>query len=248
MYSLKDIDNKYTNETILLNFNKKYKFNLNIVKDFKGFYNDLIFILQNNNNMHLLKNFVYTDELYLLFHCYNLFFYYLVKKKINICTNGFIFFNKFVNIQLIDFLNKEYNVFFKIIKLLLKYRYKKKIIYHFRYVNIDFISMKVTNNNTYKIFKYLLKNNLINIKKEDIEKFNYYKQINNSYYFKKFLIYLKIDIKQHDKTKKNINILLLTQKSLKKKKLFDTTVKITYVSQISDFYKKNNYFRNIKYY
>ena len=248
MYYFKDLDIKYNNETILLNFNKKYKFNLNIVKNFKGFYTDLIFILKNNSDMRLLKNFIYTDELYLLFHCYNLFFYYLVKKKINICTNGFIFYNKFVNIQLIDFLNKEYSIFLKIIKLLIKYRYKKKIKYHFRYVNIDFISMKITNIDTYKIFKFLLKNNLIDIKKEDIEKFNYYKQNNNNYYFKKFLIYLKIDIRKHNKTKKNINFLLLTQKSLKKKKLFDTTKKITFVSQISDFYKKNNYFKNIKYF
>ena len=248
MYSIKDLDIKYMNEAILLNFNKNFKFNLNSVKDFKGFYGDLIFLLKHNSDMRLLKYYIYTDELYILFHCYHLFFYYIVKKKINICTSGFVIFNKFVNIQLIDFLNTEYSFFLKIIKLLIKYRYKKKIKYHLRYVNIDFISMKVTNNNTYKIIKYMLKYDLIIIKKEDIDNFNYYKQNNNSYYFKKILIYLKIDIKQHDSIKKKINILLLTRKSLKNKKLFDTTLKIKYISSISDFYKKSNYFKNIKYF
>ena len=40
---------------------------------------------------------------------------------------------------------------------------------------------------------------------------------------------------------------LLTQKSLKNKKLFDTKTKTKYVSIISNFYKTNNYYKNIKY-
>ena len=44
MYSNKDLDIKYINETILLNFNKKFKFNLNIVKNFGGLYGDLVFL------------------------------------------------------------------------------------------------------------------------------------------------------------------------------------------------------------
>ena len=145
MYSNKDLDIKYINETILLNFNKKFKFNLNIVKNFGGLYGDLVFLLKNNTNINILKKYSCIDELYLLFHCYHIFFYYIVKKKIKLCMNGFIFFNRIVNIELIDFFNKEYNIFLKLIKLLIKYRYKKKIKNHLRYVNIAFISIKVIN-------------------------------------------------------------------------------------------------------
>ena len=93
----------------------------------------------------------------------------------------------------------------------------------------------------------MLKLNLIKINEKDIENFNYYKQYNNNKYFKKILKYLNIDIKKHDKTKKRGNITLLTQKSLKNKKLFDTKTKTKYVSIISNFYKTNNYYKNIKY-
>ena len=57
MYSNKDLDIKYINETILLNFNKKFKFNLNIVKNFGGLYGDLVFLLKNNTNINILKKY-----------------------------------------------------------------------------------------------------------------------------------------------------------------------------------------------
>ena len=249
MYSNKDLDIKYTNENILLNFDKKskIKFNLNIIKNlnFGNFYNNLILLLKKNNTINLIKNYKYHDELYLYFNCYYIFYYYIVKKYIIMVKNGFYFNYKFEGIHLIDFFIGDNHNFIKIIKLLLKYRCKQKIKYHFRYVNLDYMSIKVIDINSYKIIKYLLKYKLINIKKKHIEQFNYYKQNNNSYYFRKILKYLKIDITKNDKIQKKPFYLLLTKKSLKIKKLFDKIPNFNF-TPIS-FYKKNIYYKNIKF-
>ena len=247
MYNNTDLDLKYTNETILINFNKKCKFNLNIVKNFKGFYNDLILLMKNNNNIEIIKNYTFSDELYTYFKCYHILNYYIIKKKIVLVKNGFIFNGKFENIQLIDFFMKEYKDFIKIIKLLLKYRYKNKIIYQLRHVNIDFISMKVINNDTYKTVKFLLKNKLIFVNRDNVKKVNYYKQNNTNYYFKKILKYINIDIQYNKKVK--MNNILITQKSLKNKKKFDKMPKVIWFNNsiVFNFYKKNNYFKNVKY-
>jgi hypothetical protein len=247
MYFNNDIDTKYSNEMLLINFNKKYTFNLNIVKNFKGIYNDLIFLLKNNNDFNLIKKYKYINEIYLLFYCYDIFFYYIVKKNIQLCMNGFIINNKFQDIQLIDFIIGPYKHFIKIIKLLILYRYIKIIKYHLRYVNLEFISINVIDMNTYKIIKFLLNKKIIKIKKEDIENFNYFKQNNKNYYFKKIIKYIKIDIKNHIKTCiKNKNI-LITKKALKNKKNFDMISIIKNNSYILNLYNENNYFKNIKF-
>ena len=245
MYSNKDLDNKYMNEIFLINFNKKYKFNLNIIKNFKGFYSDCIVLLKNNNDINLIKKRIYITDICLLFNCYYIFFYYIVKKYIQMNNECIIINKKIEDIQLIDFISYKYVNFIKIIKLLIMYRNIKRIRYHFRHINLEFISIKVTDINTYKIIKYLIKNKIIIITQNDIDNFNYYKQYNKCYFFKMILKYIKIDIRFHDKTKQYIPKILLTHKSIKNKKLFDK--KILYSPHIFKFYKNVNYFKNIKY-
>ena len=249
MYSNNDLDITYANENILLNFNKKSKskFNMNIIKNlnFGNVYNNLILLLKKNNTINLIKNYRYYDELFIYFNCYYVFYYYIVKKLIIIVKNGFYFNYKFEGIQLTDFLNINNSSFIKIIKLLIKYRFKKKIEYHFRYVNLNYIGNKVVDLHNYKIFKYLLKNKLIIIKKKDMKEFDYH--YNNTYYFKKILKYLKINIKKNNKIQKKHFNLLLTQKSLKIKKSFDKKPNFTLTPIIFSFYKKNIYYKNIKF-
>ena len=66
MYCNKDLENNNIdnniNEMFLINFNKKYKFNLDIINNnFKGIYNDCLFVLKSINDVNIIKNYIYMD-------------------------------------------------------------------------------------------------------------------------------------------------------------------------------------------